>query len=254
MAKPVVGVALGAGGARGFAHIGVLQALEEAGIDVDVVAGSSMGSLVGALYATGVKPAFMARLAAQIRRRHWLDVGMQRLGLLSGDKVRHLVRLLTRDRNIDEAEKSLAIVATDLIARKNVMFVHEPIADAVRASISIPGLFTPYQWNGGVYVDGGVLNPVPIDAAEALGAEIVIAVDVSFNPTPWTPHSAVDVILQAFEVMQDYVPVAPIGVPVVRVEPDLADVGISHFHRADEAINAGYRATLSALPAVKALI
>lgn len=254
MARPVVGVALGSGGARGFAHIGVLQALEEHGIPVDVVAGASMGSLVGALYVTGSTPRFMAKFAAEMRRRYWVDFSVPKLGILAGDKVRSLVHLMTQGRCIYQTDKPFAVVATDLLSRRNVTFRDETIADAVRASISIPGVFVPYAWNGGLFVDGGVLDPVPVDAALALGADIVIAVDVG-SYSEWVPPSSmIDVVLQAFEIMQEQLAKCSEIRPTVEVRPKLDGIGISHFHRSSEAVEAGYRATIAALDSVKALI
>ncbi len=250
MAVPTVGVALGAGGARGFAHIGVLQALEERGIPVSVVAGSSMGGLVGALYATGADPHFMKMLALNIRRRQWVDFIVPKMGFIAGEKVRELVRLLTRGLRVHEANKPLAIVATDLLHKRNVIFHEELIADAVRASISIPGVFVPYPVGEGLYVDGGVLDPVPIDAAKNLGADIVIAVDVSSQVLSQSPKSVVDVLLQSFGLMQERVVQMEDFGPAIYVQPPLDDIGMGHFHRAEDAVEAGYRAMSLAMDEV----
>lgn len=254
MTRPVVGVALGAGGARGFAHIGVLKAFEEHGVPVDIVAGSSMGGLVGALYATGSKPRFMEEFASHMRRRYWVDLSVPKMGILTGEKVRHLVHLMTRGLRLDQTNIPLAITATDLLSRKNVVFYHECIADAVRASISIPGVFVPYRWNGGLYVDGGVLDPVPVDAALSLGATVVVAVDVSSKTTQNHPSSMMDVVLQAFEIMQERVNALSDVRAQVEIRPPLDGVGISQFHRADEAVAAGYEAAMAAINEVKQII
>ncbi|MCY0886911.1 MAG: patatin-like phospholipase family protein [Alicyclobacillaceae bacterium] len=239
-----IGLALGSGGAKGFAHVGVLRALEEHGVRVGVISGSSMGGLVAAFYATGMQPAFMEQLATTLRRRHWIDFTVPKMGMVSGDRVRTMVALLTRQLAIEQANIPLAIVATDLLNRRKVVFKSGSIADAVRASVSIPGVFVPVVHDGGVLVDGGVLDRVPVEVTRELGADKVIAVDVSTNTLPQPPTSLVDVFFQSLDLMQEQVYAGVRQSADVTIVPDVSAVGISQFGKAKIAIEAGYEAAL----------
>ncbi|MBX5436266.1 MAG: patatin-like phospholipase family protein [Alicyclobacillaceae bacterium] len=249
-----MGVALGAGGAKGLAHIGVLKALEEHGLKPEAVSGSSMGSLVGAMYATGMTPWFMERLACALHRRQWIDMKVSRLGLIAGEKVREMVALLTRRRRIEEADIPLAIVATDLMARAPVVFTTGPIADAVRASIAIPGVFIPVMREGRVLVDGGVLERVPVSAARWLGVQVVVGVDVSASSRSRRPTTLMDVVLQSIDLMQDEVFRMRGTEADVLIVPDLSGVGTSEFHKAQVAIQAGYQAALERMADIRSAV
>ncbi|WP_290587242.1 patatin-like phospholipase family protein [Alicyclobacillus sp.] len=249
-----VGLALGSGGAKGYAHIGVLRALEEHGVPIDVVTGSSMGSLVGALYVTGMRPAFMRRLAASLHMRHWLDLVVPKVGLVAGEKVHDMLLLLTRQATFEDVPKPFACVATDLLHRREVVLKTGRIADAVRASISIPGVFVPVVTEDGVLVDGGVLDRVPVAVARELGADVVIGVDVGAVHRARVPETVLDVVMMSIDVMQAHSLTAPDNQPDVCVEPDVADIGTSQFHRSEEAVEAGYRAALEAMPRILAAI
>lgn len=238
-----LGLALGSGAARGLAHIGVLLALTENHIPVHAIAGSSMGSLVGALYAAGIPPSYMEGLACALRFRHWVDFTVPKMGLISGERIREMIALLTRNETIEDMPVPLAIVATELLGRKSVTFRAGNVADAVRASISIPGIFVPFTMNGGIYVDGGVLERVPVSAAYNLGADFVLAVDVGSGRANYKPESMIDVIVQSLDVMQDFGTGQGMSADIMIV-PELEDVGPSHFHKAKRAIDAGYEAVM----------
>lgn len=238
-----VGLALGSGGAKGFAHVGVIAALTENDIAIDMVAGSSMGALVGAAYAMGVSPRVMQGLATGLKRRHWLDFTVPKMGLVQGTRVRDVVALITKGANIEDTKVPLAIVTTELITRQSVVFRNGSIADAVRASISIPGVFVPVVRDGAVYVDGGVLNRVPVQAALDMNADVVIGVDVGVTPEGTIPSSMIDVIMQSLEAMQDEVYGLRGPNASVEIVPNVSHIGTAQFARADEAIQAGYEAT-----------
>ncbi|WP_029420557.1 patatin-like phospholipase family protein [Alicyclobacillus macrosporangiidus] len=254
MADTVIGLALGSGGAKGFAHIGVLRALEEHEIPIHVVTGSSMGSLVGALYVTGMRPQFMERLAASLHMRHWLDLVVPKVGLVAGEKVHEMLRLLTHNATFEELERPFACVATDLLHRRKVILNTGNVADAVRASISIPGVFVPVVTEEGVLVDGGVLDRVPVAAARQLGADVVIGVDVSAAHRARVPETVLDVVTMSIDVMQEYSLRAPDNVPDVAIEPDVSDIGTSQFHRSAEAAAAGYAAAVASIPKIRAAL
>jgi NTE family protein len=252
--RPTVGVALGSGGAKGFAHVGVLKALEENGISPSVVAGSSMGSLVGAFYATGMRPDFMERLACTMSWRHWIDLTVPKVGLISGEKIRQMLTVLTRGSKIEDANRRLAIVATELTQRKRVVFTSGLIADAVRASISIPGIFVPYVTPDGVFVDGGVIDRVPVDVAKQLGADVIIAVDVATVQKSSVPENMMDVIMQSLDIMQQHSVDFRSPHASLYIEPDVSHVGTSQFHRAKDAIVAGYEATIEKMEDIKRVV
>lgn len=184
-----IGLALGSGSARGCAHIGVIKALEEARIGVDYIAGTSMGALVGAIYATGtldVLEAFMLGLDWK-KIVSYFDVVFPRTGLLDGEKVYGLIARQVITKRIEEARIPFCAIASDLATGQEVRIQSGNVVDAVRASISLPGIFTPFESDGRYYVDGGMVNPVPVSAVRAMGADLVIAVDLNHDAVtrPW---------------------------------------------------------------------
>lgn len=181
VARPKIGLALGSGSARGLAHLGVIRAIADAGIEVDFIAGTSMGALIGAIYASGK----LDELEASFRDFDWkksasfFDVVLPKSGLLDGAKVSELVRAHIHHETIEMLVKPFAAVATDIVSGEEVVIRSGDVIEAVRASISVPGIFTPVRSNGHILVDGGLTNPVPVSAARAMGADIVIAVDLN---------------------------------------------------------------------------
>ncbi|MBT9566815.1 MAG: patatin-like phospholipase RssA [Thiobacillus sp.] len=178
--RPRVGLALGGGAARGWAHIGVIRALTEAGIEPDLVCGTSIGALVGAAYAGGE----LDRLEDWVRSLRFqtvvsfLDVSLSG-GLIKGDKLIAFFRQHFLERDIAELERPFAAVATDLYRGREIWLREGGVSEAVRASIALPGLFTPVLHEGAWLVDGGLVNPVPVSLCRAMGADIVIAVDLN---------------------------------------------------------------------------
>lgn len=176
-----VGLALGSGAARGGAHLGVLKALDEAGIRVEYVAGTSIGALVGAAYTAGA----IDQLEHYTRNLDWpnmarfLDVALPFSGLIDGRKVTRFLEELVGKQSFDGLSPTLSVVACDLNGGREVVFRDGDLVEAVRASISIPGIFRPVIKDGGILVDGGLVNPVPVSAVREMGADIVIAVDLS---------------------------------------------------------------------------
>jgi len=179
--RPKIGLALGSGSARGFAHLGVIRAIKDAGIEVDFIAGTSMGALIGAIHAAGK----LDELEASFRGFDWkktasfFDVVLPKSGLLDGNKIGELVRTFVHADTIETLPKPFAAVATDIISGEEVVLRSGDVIEAVRASISVPGIFTPVRSNGRILVDGGLTNPVPVSAVRAMGANIVIAVDLN---------------------------------------------------------------------------
>ncbi|MBO9130281.1 patatin-like phospholipase family protein [Bacillus sp. 165] len=200
--EPKIGLALGSGGAKGFAHLGVIKVLKEAGIPIDMIAGSSMGALVAAVYATGLDTERLYRLGKIFKRKYYLDFTVPKMGFIAGKRVKDMIRMLTYNKNIEELEIPIAIVATDILTGEKVVFTKGPIAEAVRGSIAVPGIFVPEKVDGKLLVDGGVIDRIPVSVVKDMGADITIAVDVSPIKVNGEVTSIYDVIMQSIEIMQ----------------------------------------------------
>ncbi len=178
---PKIGLALGSGSARGLAHIGVIRAIEEAGIRIDAVAGTSIGALIGAAYAAGRLDELERDFRSIDRKRigTLLDPVLPWSGFIDGKKIAEFVRAHVSLAAVEELPIPFCAVATELSSGKETVICEGDLIDAVRASISVPGIFSPVRWKGRILVDGGLVNPVPVSAVRALGADIVIAVDLN---------------------------------------------------------------------------
>lgn len=188
---PKIGLALGSGSARGLAHIGVIRAIKDAGIHVDYVAGTSIGALIGAVFASGkidsLQDAYLAMDWKKIA--YFFDVVFPKSGIIDGKKVADFLREYVHSERIEELPLSFKAIATDYDSGEEVLFETGDIIDAVRASISVPGIFTPVRIDGRVLIDGGLVNPVPVDATRKMGADIVIAVDLNHEVITGKHHS-----------------------------------------------------------------
>ena len=202
MKRPKIGLALGSGGARGFAHLGAIKVLKEEGIPIDLIAGSSMGAMVGCFYGAGLDIKRLYKLASAFKRKYYLDFTVPKMGFIAGKRVKELIRIFTHGKHLEQLELPVKVVATDLMTGEKVIFVKGPIADAVRASISIPGIFVPEKLNGRLLVDGGVVDRVPVSVVKEMGADIVIAIDVSHVKTNAEITSIYDVIMQSLDILQ----------------------------------------------------
>ncbi|MBX3609939.1 MAG: patatin-like phospholipase family protein [Hydrogenophaga sp.] len=249
---PRVGLALGGGAARGFAHIGVIQELERAGVRPDMVAGTSAGSLVAALYASGMTGTELERKALQMQEAEIADWSLPILGrgLLRGEALQRYVRRSVDNRLIEDMALPLGILATDLHSGRGVLFRRGDTGMAVRASSSVPGVFSPVSIAGTEYVDGGLVAPVPVRQARDMGAEVVVAVDISSAPEGNTASGSLEVLLQTFAIMgQNINRHELVGADVV-VRPALNGMGGADFSVRQRAIEAGRQAMRAALPAL----
>ena len=252
--KPVLGLALGSGGVRGFAHIGVLKVLEEHGIKVDLLAGSSMGSLVGAVYANGIDPSMMGKLATHLKRKHFVDFTVPGMGFVAGEKIKQLIKLLTHGKRIEQLNIPLSIVATDIETGERVVFREGPIDQAVRASISIPGIFVPEQVNGRLLVDGGVIDRVPVTVLREMGADIVVAVDVGQVDPTMKIRSIFDVIVQTIDVMEREIFQSRILAADLVIRPDVGHYSSIAFTGIEEIIDLGQQAAEQHIGKIKELL
>jgi NTE family protein len=178
--RPLVALALGSGGARGFAHIGVIKALEEAGIVPDMVTGSSSGAVVAALYASGRQARELEEIALRLERGDLVDYALFGNGWVKGEALQEFVNRMVNGRPIEQLARPFAVIATEAKSGRMVVFNRGDTGVAVRASASVPRIFVPPVINGEEYVDGGLSSPVPVKIARAMGADVVIAVDVSW--------------------------------------------------------------------------
>jgi len=178
--RPVVALALGSGGARGFAHVGVIKALEEGGIEADIVTGASSGAVVAALYASGYRAGRIERIALEVEQGDLVDLVAIGKGWVKGEALQEFVNRMVEDRPIERLPRRFAVVATAAKSGRLTVFNRGNTGVAVRASASVPNVFVPPVINGEEYLDGGLLSPVPVKVARAMGADVVIAVDVSW--------------------------------------------------------------------------
>lgn len=251
---PRLGLALGGGAARGFAHVGVIQVLEQNGIRPDLVAGTSAGSLVAALYASGMNGAELERAALSMEEATLTDwtLPINGRGVLKGDALARYVRQAVNGRLIEQMALPLGILATDLGSGQGTLFRRGDAALAVRASSAVPGVFTPVAIAGREFVDGGLVAPVPVSQARAMGAEVVLAVDISADPEGNDASGLLKVMLQTTAIMGQSINRHELKGADVVLRPALSGVGSADFSARQRSIAAGRAAMLAALPRLKA--
>ena len=253
---PKIGLALGGGAARGFAHIGVIQVLEEAGIKPDLVVGTSAGSLVAAIYASGKTGAQLQTVAETMEEAALTDWTLPFLsrGMLRGEALARYVSSQVGGKTIESFPMPLGIVATDLHSGQGVLFMRGDTATAVRASSAVPAVFQPVKIGTREYVDGGLVSPVPVRYARQMGAEVVIAVDISATPESNPALGTLDILLQTFAIMSRSINIFELREADVAVRPALAGVASADFASKRRSIEAGRAAMLAALPQLRTAI
>ncbi|WP_413719811.1 patatin-like phospholipase family protein [Silicimonas sp. MF1-12-2] len=276
-----IGIALGSGGARGWCHIGVLRELAEMDIHADVIAGASMGALVGAVHAGGALDA-LEDWARNLTARSFfglLDIRLTSGGLFEGEEIRNVIGGLDMPENIEDLQIPLSLVATDMATGREAWLTKGNVAEAVRASVALPGILSPVLIDGRWMLDGGLTNPVPVSSCRVLGADVVIAVNPSgrFSQTFWAerqkadtrelwdwrerlpealrsivarddpedrPPDYLDVLSASIEIMTDHIRRSRLAgdPPHILLDAHLMDMSVLEFHRAEEAIEAGRKA------------
>ena len=247
-----IGLALGGGAAKGFAHIGVIKMLEASGIHPDVVAGTSAGSVVGALYASGMDAFALQQTAFGLDEAKIRDVRLFSGGLVQGQALQDYVNQLVHQQPIEQLKLPFAAVSTELETGTRTVFGRGNTGRAVRASSSIPGVFEPVEIHGKHYVDGGVVSPIPVDAARQLGADFVIAVDISAAPDGSNPQGMMNIVGQSISIMGRQLAAQESARADVVIRPDLRGIGPTDFEQKNQAILAGEKAALAAIPAIRA--
>ncbi|HSV54870.1 MAG TPA: patatin-like phospholipase family protein [Burkholderiaceae bacterium] len=251
---PRIGLALGGGAARGFAHVGVIQVLEEAGIRPDLVVGTSAGSLVAALYASGKGSAHLQQVAESMEEAAFTDwtLPIFSRGMLRGEALARYVNGQVSSKLIEDMPLPLGIVATDLNSGQGVLFRRGDTGTAVRASSAVPALFLPVRISGHEYVDGGLVSPVPVRFARQMGAELVVAVDISSAPEGNPAGDTLQILLQTFAIMGKSINTYELREADVVVRPALSGVKSADFAARRRAIEAGRTAMQQLLPQLRA--
>lgn len=252
-----VGCALGGGGARGLAHVGVLKALERHGIYPRFVTGTSMGALVGALYASGLSATQIESMALSMSWSRWAylaDVTLIRPGgFIRGNRILSLLKSILGDIDFSMLKLRFACVATDIRSGEPVVLSDGPVAAAVRASIAIPGIITPAKANGRYLVDGGLVNEVPVGLCRALGAAYVIGVNVNPEPARMTsksssrPPGITEILTQSVVIAGYHLAKENMREADLAISPSVESVGFWQFQRAADCIRTGEEAACQAL-------
>ena len=253
---PRIGLVLGGGAARGFAHVGVIQVLEEAGIRPDLVVGTSAGSLVAAFYASGKTGAQLQHIAESMEEATFADwtLPIFSRGILRGEALARYVSLQVNGKLIENMAMPLGIVATDLNNGLGVMFQRGDTATAVRASSAVPALFQPVRISGRDYVDGGLVSPVPVRYARQMGAELIVAVDISSAPEANAAGDSLQILLQTFSIMGKSINNFELRDADLVVRPELNAIASSDFASRQRSIEAGRTAMTRLLPQLRAAI
>ena len=253
---PKLGLALGGGAARGFAHIGVLQVLEEEGIKPSLVVGTSAGSVVASFYAsgkTGQQLQWLADTMDESQFTDWANPFSGR-GILRGEALGKYINSQLNGMKIEDMKLPLGIVATDLRTGDGILFRRGDVATAVRASSAVPSVFEPVQIAGKDYVDGGLVSPVPVRYARQMGADLVLAVDISSRPEDAKTTDMLKVLLQTFSIMGKSISQLELAQADVVVRPALPDIGSTEFSARKKSIEAGRAAIKQAMPQLRALL
>jgi len=262
-----IGLALGGGGARGLAHIGVLKVLQQEMIPIDMIAGTSAGALIGAMFAQDKDVSIIESIALQLNKKKLLslvDFALHRSGFVGGRKVGSLLKMIMgHDVTFEDLKIPLACVASDLAEWKEIVIDHGSVLEAVRASISIPGIFTVFKWKNRFLIDGGIVNPVPVNVTKRMGADFIIAVDVM--PTIHADDNEVSekrqeilkepnifsVLVQAYHLAQSALTESCIKGADIVIRPNVGNIGFGDFFRAREFIEQGKIAARDSISEIK---
>ncbi len=249
--RPKVALVLGGGAVRGFAHVGVIKVLEAQGVTPDIVVGTSAGSVVGVLYAAGYSGFDLQKIAFKLDEDTVGDWVIPNRGFIKGEALQNYINKAVQNRRIEQLPKPFAAVATDLHSGEQVVFRRGNAGQAVRASSSVPTVFQPVSINGRDFVDGGLTSPIPVRAARDIGADVIIAVDISAKPRYARIDGLTDILLQTFAIMGQSIGSRELVDADVVIRPETGGFGAGDFTKKHEAILEGEKAAQAALPVIR---
>ena len=249
-----IALVLGAGTSKGFAHVGVLKVLESNGVPLHMIVGTSAGSFVGSLSAHGFNAFQIQKMSFSLEKNDIIDLALPDNGFVKGEKLEEYVNTMVNNTPLEKMRIPFYAVATDLQNGQEVIFGRGNTGKAVRASCSVPGIFRPVKIEGRMYIDGGVVSPVAVDAAKRMGADVVIAVDVASAVSSVQPETTIDTILQAVSIMYSKLTAIQIGKADVVIRPKVGYIASDDFSKRHEAVLEGEKAALEALPAIQRII
>jgi NTE family protein len=252
--RPKVGLALGGGFARGIAHIGVLRVLEEHEIPIDFIAGTSVGALIAATYASGTSLDEMERQGAATRFRDFGSWRLSRMGMASNERLELFLHKFTPAEFFSQMKIPLSIAATDLMTGKSVHFTEGEIGPALRASCAYPGLFMPVEYRGQILVDGFLTETVPAEAARDLGADMIIGVHLEPGLLGSAPRNTIEVISRSFSIIQTAAAQLWHGDVDILIEPEVHHILWDEFVKTPQLVSAGETATRAAIPKIRAAL
>jgi NTE family protein len=254
--KPAtIALVLGAGSSKGFAHIGVLKILESNKIPIHMIVGTSAGSAVGSLYAYGIDAFSLQKMAISVNQGDIVDpLVIPSNGFIKGEKLEEFINKSVKNTPMEKLKIPFYAVATDLEKGREMVFGKGNTGTAVRASCSIPGIFRPVRVSDKIYVDGGVVSPVAVEAAKRLGADVVIAVDVSSGAERTVPEGTIETILQSINIMYSKLGAIQLAKADVVIKPKVGHIGSADFSKKHEAILEGEKAAIEALPQIMQII
>jgi NTE family protein len=253
--KPAkIALVLGAGSSKGFAHIGVIKILESNKVPIHMIVGTSVGSVVGSLYAYGFDGFQLQKFSFSIEKGDIVDLTIPDNGFIKGEKLEEFINKIVKNTPIETLKIPFYAVAADIQSGQEVAFGRGSTGMAVRASCSIPGVFRPVKIGERMYVDGGVVSPVAVDVAKRFGADVVIAVDISAEVERPFPNNIIETILQSFNIMYSKLASIQLAKADVVIKPKVGYIGAADFSKRHEAVMEGEKAALEALPQVMKII
>jgi len=253
--KPaIIAVVLGAGAAKGFAHIGVLKVLESQKVPIKMIVGTSSGSFVGSLYAYGFDAYTVQKIGMTLNKSDVAELTVPDNGFIKGDKIRDFINMQLRNTVMEKLRIPFYAVATNIRTGEPTIFATGNTGMAVQASCAVPGIFQPASFGGTSYVDGGVVDPLAVDVARRYGADIVIAVDITSAIGNTIPASTMDNIMKSIEIMYNKISQIPISKADVVIKPKVGFVGAADFDHRNEAIMEGEKAAWAAMPQINAIL
>ncbi len=249
--KPAkIALVLGAGASKGFAHVGVLKILETNKIPIHLIVGTSVGSVVGSFYAYGLNAFELQRLSFSVEQKEIVDLTFPDNGFIKGEKLEEFVNKVVKNTPMEKLKLPFYAVATEIQNGHETVFGRGNTGQAVRASCSIPGVFRPVKIGDKFYVDGGVVSPVAVEAAKRLGADLVIAVDISASSEKFPPGNTIETLLQSIDIMYSKLAAIQLSKADVIIRPKVGHIGSADFSRRHEVILEGEKAAAEVLPRI----